>query len=93
MTPAGELEPKLATEWSSSSDAKVWTFKIRKGVQFHNGKEMTAADVQMSFVAEVARVQGALPAYPNFNAWLDRIHARPAWKRAIEKGGAYELGR
>jgi len=41
VTPAGELEPKLATEWSSSSDAKVWTFKIRKGVQFHNGKEMS----------------------------------------------------
>lgn len=45
VTPAGELEGKLATEWSSSPDAKVWTFKIRKGVQFHNGKEMTPDDV------------------------------------------------
>jgi peptide/nickel transport system substrate-binding protein len=44
-TLTGELVPKLATEWSSSPDAKVWTFKIRKGVQFHNGKEMTADDV------------------------------------------------
>ena len=43
--------------------------------------------------AEVARAQGALPAHPNFNAWLDRIHARPAWKRALEKGGEYALGR
>ena len=44
-------------------------------------------------VAEVARAQGALPSYPNFNAWLDRIHARPAWKRALAKGGEYALGR
>lgn len=40
-----ELQPVLAAEWGASKDAKVWTFKIRKGVQFHNGKEMTPADV------------------------------------------------
>ncbi|ESY28259.1 ABC transporter substrate-binding protein [Mesorhizobium sp. C386A] len=40
-----ELQPALAEEWGPSKDAKVWTFKIRKGVQFHNGKEMTPADV------------------------------------------------
>jgi peptide/nickel transport system substrate-binding protein len=45
LTAGGELRPKLATEWASSKDAKVWTFKIRKGVQFHNGKEMTPDDV------------------------------------------------
>jgi peptide/nickel transport system substrate-binding protein len=41
----GTLQPALAEEWSASDDAMVWTFKIRKGVQFHNGKEMTPADV------------------------------------------------
>ncbi|MCO6049731.1 ABC transporter substrate-binding protein [Mesorhizobium sp. RP14(2022)] len=41
----GKVNPALATEWGASDDAKVWTFKIRKGVQFHNGKEMTPADV------------------------------------------------
>lgn len=41
----GTLEPRLATEWRSSPDAKAWVFKIRKGVQFHNGKEMTPDDV------------------------------------------------
>lgn len=41
----GKLQPQLAEEWDVSKDAKVWTFKIRKGVQFHNGKEMTPADV------------------------------------------------
>ena len=41
----GVLQPALAEEWGASADAKTWTFKIRKGVQFHNGKEMTPADV------------------------------------------------
>jgi peptide/nickel transport system substrate-binding protein len=45
IQPDGTLNPKLATEWGSSDDAKVWTFKIRKGVQFHDGKEMTPDDV------------------------------------------------
>ncbi|MER9178414.1 ABC transporter substrate-binding protein [Mesorhizobium sp. M0955] len=40
-----KVQPGLAEEWGPSKDAKVWTFKIRKGVQFHNGKEMTPADV------------------------------------------------
>ncbi|RUV81355.1 twin-arginine translocation signal domain-containing protein [Mesorhizobium sp. M1A.F.Ca.IN.020.06.1.1] len=45
IDPKGGLQPALAEEWGSSKDAKVWTFKIRKGVQFHDGKEMTPADV------------------------------------------------
>ncbi|ESY85949.1 peptide ABC transporter substrate-binding protein [Mesorhizobium sp. LNHC220B00] len=45
IDPKGKLQPALAEEWGASKDAKVWTFKIRKGVQFHNGKEMTPADV------------------------------------------------
>ncbi|TJV97096.1 MAG: peptide ABC transporter substrate-binding protein [Mesorhizobium sp.] len=45
VSPSGKIEPALAEAFSSSPDAKVWTFKIRKGVQFHDGKEMTPADV------------------------------------------------
>ncbi|MBL0373621.1 ABC transporter substrate-binding protein [Rhizobium sp. KVB221] len=41
----GVAQPALAEEWGASKDAKVWTFKIRKGVQFHNGKDLTPADV------------------------------------------------
>ncbi|MFD1157326.1 ABC transporter substrate-binding protein [Roseovarius aestuarii] len=41
----GNLVGALATEWSSSPDAKVWTFKLRDGVEFHNGKTMTTEDV------------------------------------------------
>ncbi|MDI7862170.1 ABC transporter substrate-binding protein [Rhizobiaceae bacterium n13] len=37
--------PSLAESWESSPDASVWTFKMRKGVQFHDGKPLTVADV------------------------------------------------
>ena len=42
------LKPVLAESWSPNKDGTVWTFKIRKGVKFHNGKEMTADDVVAS---------------------------------------------
>lgn len=45
VSPTGEIEMKVAEEVGASDDAKVWTFKIRKGVQFHNGKELTPDDV------------------------------------------------
>ncbi|MFT4150545.1 MAG: ABC transporter substrate-binding protein [Paracoccaceae bacterium] len=41
----GGVEMRLAEEVSSSPDAKVWTFKMRKGVEFHNGQPVTAEDV------------------------------------------------
>ncbi len=42
---AGDLDPSLATEWEASADSKTWTFKLRGGVEFHNGKTMTPEDV------------------------------------------------
>jgi peptide/nickel transport system substrate-binding protein len=41
----GTLLPKLAEEWEASPDASTWTFKLRQGVTFHNGRDLTAADV------------------------------------------------
>lgn len=56
------------------------------------GEDFTAADVQMSFVVEASAARGRLDvARPKLMAWLDRIHARPAYQRALEKGGPYEL--
>jgi glutathione S-transferase len=63
-----------------------------RGREFFVGNGLTGADIAMSFVAEVSRAQRKLEAYPSFNAWLDRMHARPAWQRALEKGGEYKLG-
>ena len=62
-----------------------------KGREFFVGQSLSGADIQMSFVAEVARSFGKLAAYPSFAAWLTRMHARPAFKRSVEKGGAYRL--
>jgi peptide/nickel transport system substrate-binding protein len=44
----GALEPKLAESWEASEGATKWTFKLRKGVEFHNGKSFTAKDVVAS---------------------------------------------
>lgn len=40
-----ELKPELAESWAVSADAKKWVFKIRKGIEFHNGKALRASDV------------------------------------------------
>jgi ABC-type transport system substrate-binding protein len=41
---SGEISPNLAQSWTISPDGKVYTFRIRRGVKFHNGKELTAED-------------------------------------------------
>jgi glutathione S-transferase len=51
----------------------------------------TGADVQLSFVGEVARAFGRLAPFPNIAAWVARLHDRPAFKASLEKGGAYNL--
>ena len=56
------------------------------------GADFTAADIQMSFPLEAAAARGGLDAgRPKLTGFLERIHARPAYLRALEKGGAYEL--
>jgi len=62
-----------------------------KGRDFFVGPSLTGADIQMSFVGEMAKVFGKLGPYPNLAAWLTRMHARPAFKRSVEKGGAYRF--
>jgi glutathione S-transferase len=56
------------------------------------GADFTGADVQVSFVLEMARALGRLNAFPSLSAYVDRLHARPAYQRAIEKGGVYTIG-
>ncbi|MBL8520610.1 MAG: glutathione S-transferase [Betaproteobacteria bacterium] len=56
------------------------------------GNEFTAADIQMSFPLEAAAARGGLDAkYPNLARFLERIHARPAYQRALEKGGEFGI--
>ncbi len=56
------------------------------------GAEFSAADVQMSFPLEAAAARGgATDGYPKIKDFLARIHARPAYQRALERGGPYQL--
>ncbi|TXI22487.1 MAG: glutathione S-transferase [Roseateles sp.] len=56
------------------------------------GAEFSAADVQMSFPLEAAAARGgAMDGYPRIKDFLARIHARPAYQRALERGGPYQL--
>jgi glutathione S-transferase len=56
------------------------------------GDAFTGADIQMSFPVEAAATRGGLDASrPRLMAYLQRIHARPAYQRALERGGPYGL--
>ena len=69
-----------------------WESELGKS-QWFAGDEFTAADIQMSFPLEAAAARGGLDqGHPKAMAFLDRIHARPAYQRALEKGGPYSVG-
>jgi glutathione S-transferase len=59
---------------------------------FLMGEALTGADIQMGFVCEMARAMGKLSPYPKLSAYVDRLHTRAAWQRALERGGTYKLG-
>jgi len=65
--------------------------ELRRSAWFA-GEEFTAADIQMSFPLEIAIHRAGLDASrPKLMAFLERIHARPAYKKALERGGRYDL--
>lgn len=55
------------------------------------GEQFSAADIQMSFPVEAAAVRAGLEKYPNLAHFLSRIHARPAYQRALAQGGPFDL--
>jgi len=57
------------------------------------GAEFSAADVQMSFVGEVAGAHGGRDRFPNLQTWVQRFQQRPAYQRALQRGGPYAYGR
>lgn len=64
-----------------------------KGREFFVGPSLTGADIQMSFLGEMAAIYDKLGPYSHMSGWLSRMHARPAFRRSIEKGGAYRFAK
>lgn len=58
---------------------------------FFMGGEFMACDVQLTFILEAANAGGRLKPYPRLSAYLARMQARPAYRRALERGGPYAL--
>lgn len=71
----GELDPRLAMDWSASEDGLVWTVELRAGALFNDGSEVTAADVVATFDALIAD-DSLSPARSAFAGILDEVTAR-----------------
>jgi glutathione S-transferase len=79
------IESEIAAHMNYMSDAL-------KGREYLVGQGLTGADIQVAFVLEGAQASGILAAFPVLLGYLTKLQARPAYKRAVEKGGPYDLG-
>ena len=86
---ARPLEPRIESEIANHLGYVDRTLVDR---QWLLGDRFTAADVQMSFVGEVAGVRSERSRYPALDAWVKRFQGRPAYRRALDQGGPYALG-
>ena len=66
-----------------------WDAELGKSGWFA-GPDFTAADIMMSFPLEAGAARGGAGSRPNVKAFLERIHARPAYRAALERGGPYD---
>ena len=84
----GFIEPQLETHFGFMDG------ELAKSTWFA-GNDFTAADIQMSFPIEGAAARAGLTesTRPHLHAYLQRIHARPAYVRALERGGPYDIVR
>ena len=81
---AGFIDPQIAAHLA------FWEAELGKSEWFA-GDQLTGADIMMSFPAEGAARRFGLDGRPRLQAFLDRIHTRPAYVRALERGGPYAL--
>ena len=84
------LHPRIDSEIANHLG---YVDRALQGREFFIGRSLSGADIQMSFVSEMAKVFEKLGPYPNLAAWLTRMHARPAFQRSVEKGGAYRFAK
>jgi glutathione S-transferase len=84
------LQPRIQSEMANHLG---YVNGALEGRDWLLGSELSGADIQMSFVGEVTGAFGQLDTYPAIKAWVGRFQARPAYKAALEKGGAYSFVR
>lgn len=63
-----------------------------EGVDWYVGNRLSGADIQLSFVAEIAPLIYSATELPNLAAFRKRCHSRPAYRRALGRGGVYAYG-
>ena len=83
---AAPLGPRIDSELANHLG---YVNRTLEGREFLVGDSLTGADIQMSFVGEAAR--GLRASYPAMDAWVRRLQARPAYQRALARGGPYAL--
>jgi len=84
---ARTLEETLVTP-NLTANIDFWEASLAKTAWFA-GADFTAADIMMSFPLEAAASRADALTRPHVKSWLQRIHARPAYKTALERGGPY----
>jgi glutathione S-transferase len=62
-----------------------------QGRSYILGDDLSAADIQLSFIGELAAARFGIDGYPDMKAWVQRFQARPAYQAALAKGGAYSF--
>ena len=82
------LHPRIESEIANHLGYLDGHLKRRS---FLVGDDLSGADIQMSFIGEIAETYGKRAAFSNLDAWVKRLHARPAYKKALEKGGPYRF--
>lgn len=79
------LQPRIASEMENHLG---WLNGELTGRDYFMGHNLTGADVNLSFVAQVALRLAGREAYPNLTAFVERFEARPAYQRAVARSGA-----
>jgi glutathione S-transferase len=80
------LKPRIDSELANHLG---YVDRALEGRDWLVGDTFSGADVQMSFVGEAAR--GLRASYPNLDTWVRRFQQRPAYRRALERGGPYSM--
>jgi len=63
-----------------------------EGVEWFVDNQLSGADIQLSFVVEIAPLMTSMAAFPNLEQFRQRLQSRPAYQRALAKGGEYSFG-